>query len=213
VVGVGVCVGVAVRVVVVVGVGVGVGSEGQLKDASQAVPTSGAVITTVTTDGVWAVLLKVAVPLPGPETFGYPKAFKAELYEDEPLNPVSITVVLFQKTSNLSGTEYASKVKVKLPVPFPTSIVTVNIPLPPDPAHAEDCISVLQVVAEVYCANGVAVGVCVGVLVGVVVNVGVCDGVAVRVVVVVGVCVGVCVGVASGVRVWVGCGVGVGQDV
>jgi len=54
----------------------------------------------------------------------------------------------------------------------------VNIPLPPDPAHAEDCISVLQVVAEVYWVNGVAVGVAVGVLVCVDVTAGVTAGVA-----------------------------------
>jgi hypothetical protein len=79
VVGVGVCVGVAVRVVVVVGVGVGVGSEGQDNVHDQRVPVNGAVITIVIVPGLCVVLLKDAVPLPGPETFGYPNAFSAEL--------------------------------------------------------------------------------------------------------------------------------------
>ena len=74
---VGVGVGVAVKVVVVVGVGVdvtaavgvGVGSDGQPKVAFHAVSCSGAVTTTVITEGLCVVLLKVALPF-GPLTLG-----------------------------------------------------------------------------------------------------------------------------------------------
>jgi hypothetical protein len=144
----GVCVfvGVLVGVVVLVGVGVG-GMSGHAKVAFQAVPTNGAVTIIVTVDGNALVLLKDVVPLPGPETFGYPNAFKSESKEAEPLNPVSITVFPFQITSHLSGTENALKVNTVFPVPVPTSTVMVKIPLPPLPAQALEFIRVLHVVA------------------------------------------------------------------
>jgi hypothetical protein len=63
------------------------------------------------------------------------------------------------------------------------SIVIVNIPLLPKGAHKFDDIKVLQVVAVLYNANGVADGVTVGVEVYVGVLVGVLVGVSVCVIV------------------------------
>jgi hypothetical protein len=164
----GVCVfvGVFVEVCVFVGVGVG-GMSGHSKVEFQAVPVNGAVTIIVTVDGNALVLLKDAVPLPVPETFGYPKAFNWELYEESPLNPVSITVFPFQITSHLSGIEIALKTKSVFPVPVPTSTVMVKIPLPPLPTQALELIRVLHVVAVKNSENGVALGVMVGVGVGV----------------------------------------------
>jgi hypothetical protein len=73
-----------------VGVGVG-GIEGQPTKNSQAVPTNGAVITTKQVSGNADGFVKLELPEPGPDTFGYPKALSCELYDASPLKPVSIT--------------------------------------------------------------------------------------------------------------------------
>ena len=103
---VGVIVNSRVLVTVVVGVFVGAGDgsgTGQLILKSHAVPFKGANIVIYALVGVDEDFVNVAVPLPGPVTPEYPRAFSWGSKEESPLNPVFITSTPPHVTVNLSG--------------------------------------------------------------------------------------------------------------